>query len=306
MLTSSSSSPPYLSPNLPDRSIHRARAMAHPSPPPPSPPPTPPPPPPLPWRPLPHYDTTLTLALPLPRTPSGLNCPVLARSRLPDGAAAAAAKFARVRSSPTGDTPPCTECGKRFPSWKALFGHMRCHPERQWRGITPPAHFRRGGGAPAAAQFTVQELDVAESLLILAGVRPAAAKGKKSPLGLRLGSPSPKKERYSTSSTSSLPPPASRCDDHKCSVCDRGFATGQALGGHKRCHWDSSRAGSEVVVAVANCGGCSGSATSETSPTVATAATLDLNLPPPGPPLRQKNNDQGGGLSVMLDLKLGY
>lgn len=34
--------------------------------------------------------------------------------------------------------PTCSQCGKTFPSMKSLFGHMRCHPERFWRGILPP------------------------------------------------------------------------------------------------------------------------------------------------------------------------
>ncbi|XP_006346239.1 zinc finger protein ZAT2 [Solanum tuberosum] len=34
--------------------------------------------------------------------------------------------------------PICKVCGKIFPSMKSLFGHMRSHPERAWRGILPP------------------------------------------------------------------------------------------------------------------------------------------------------------------------
>ncbi|XP_077236593.1 C2H2 type zinc finger transcription factor family [Tasmannia lanceolata] len=36
------------------------------------------------------------------------------------------------------DNTTCSLCGKTFPSMKSLFGHMRCHPERDWRGIHPP------------------------------------------------------------------------------------------------------------------------------------------------------------------------
>ena len=40
--------------------------------------------------------------------------------------------------APAGVKPICSICRRDFGSWKALFGHMRSHPDRQWRGCFPP------------------------------------------------------------------------------------------------------------------------------------------------------------------------
>jgi C2H2-type zinc finger len=37
-----------------------------------------------------------------------------------------------------GPFGPCPVCQRSFKSSKALHGHMRCHPDRAWRGMVPP------------------------------------------------------------------------------------------------------------------------------------------------------------------------
>ncbi|CAN6324850.1 unnamed protein product [Urochloa humidicola] len=60
---------------------------------------------------------------------------------------------------------------------------------------------------------------------------------------------------------------------HRCTICRRGFATGQALGGHKRCHyWD----GSSVSVSLS----ASASASGTTGSSAVTVRNFDLNLMP--------------------------
>ncbi|XP_010034254.2 zinc finger protein ZAT9-like [Eucalyptus grandis] len=42
------------------------------------------------------------------------------------------------------ETPCCYICDRNFPSMKSLFGHMRFHPDRNWRGVQPPAQEKDG------------------------------------------------------------------------------------------------------------------------------------------------------------------
>ena len=37
--------------------------------------------------------------------------------------------------------PVCNVCGRAFHSWKAVFGHLRSHKDRSYRGFLPPPRF---------------------------------------------------------------------------------------------------------------------------------------------------------------------
>ncbi|PIN16956.1 hypothetical protein CDL12_10390 [Handroanthus impetiginosus] len=80
----------------------------------------------------------------------------------------------------------CIICGKDFPSMKSLFGHMRCHPERDWRGINPPSNTSSSSSSLSEIDDDDKKLpssravDLMESL---SGWTVTARRGRKSLIG---------------------------------------------------------------------------------------------------------------------------
>ncbi|EPS71480.1 hypothetical protein M569_03286 [Genlisea aurea] len=179
----------------------------------------------------------------------------------------------RPRNSRRPDAPsitsPCPECYRTFWSWKALFGHMRCHPTRQYRGMNPPENFRRRrrlGKAPVEdeEEFTEEDHELASCLLLLTNGS-----------GEETAAVGPASSGAVTQSSSGF----------ECSSCKKVFNSHQALGGHRATH--------KNVKGCYAIGCCSSAAAGEpTSP-------IDLNLS-----AADGRSFIGGG-GLILDLKLG-
>nr|TKS02769.1 zinc finger family protein [Populus alba] len=197
---------------------------------------------------------------------------------------------------------------------------MRCHPERQWRGINPPPNYRRPVSPiqPVSIvsptnwedMMTAEDHEVASCLLMLAdsdgaamlnvmilgggalGGHRASHKNVKGCFALTRSDGCEVVEDHSGSGDVK-----ENVDDnskallvlgHKCSICLRMFSSGQALGGHMRCHWEkgeenssSMNQGLHFLTAKEGCG-------------------LDLNLP--APMEDESSSSYSSGLT--LDLRL--
>ncbi|CAK7329088.1 unnamed protein product [Dovyalis caffra] len=276
------------------------------------------------------------------------------QSLLPSSAISKPKSYKKPDPSAPKITRPCSECGKKFWSWKALFGHMRCHPEREWRGINPPPNYRRPTSpvqplSPTNWEdmMTAEDHEVASCLLMLAN-SDGATTLETTEFGGGVGATSSHQfqdhdqvtcTRFECSSCKKVfgshqalgghrashknvkgcfaITRSDGCENivedhggngdvkenvednskalmvlgHKCSICLRVFPSGQALGGHKRCHWEkgeetslsmNNQEGLHLLTAKEGCG-------------------LDLNLP--APMENESSSSYSSGLT--LDLRLG-
>lgn len=58
--------------------------------------------------------------------------------------------------APAGNGHVCTICGRVFPTPRGLFGHLRSHPNRGWRGAFPPPVFDQDEFADVPGRANIQ------------------------------------------------------------------------------------------------------------------------------------------------------
>lgn len=132
----------------------------------------------------------------------------------------------------------CSVCGKSFGSYQALGGHKTSHRVKQ---PSPPAD-----AAPLVAPAT--------AAAVVAPAEPA------------------------TSSTAASSDGAATSRVHRCTICQKEFPTGQALGGHKRKHYDGGVAASSTEL-LANAAAAESEVGSTGANGSSAARAFDLNIP---------------------------
>ncbi|URD94999.1 Zinc finger protein [Musa troglodytarum] len=144
----------------------------------------------------------------------------------------------RLSDSGGGDGEKrCGECGKEFLSWRALFGHMKCHSGRPNHASEDSERDR--GDEDGAISLMMLSRDVgrwgsgsSESSVENSRRFECAACKKTFGSYQALGG-----HRASYKRTKNCPGSRTgKSKEHECLICGKVFSSGQALGGHKRRH----------------------------------------------------------------------
>lgn len=133
----------------------------------------------------------------------------------------------------------CRVCRKKFQSYQALCGHKASHGFKQPTGIAtaPTVSAVAGEKHPISASGMIHECSICHKVFQTG----QALGGHKSTHRNKPPTKVAKADDSSTALTVSAVAgeeyPISASDKtHECSICRKVFTTGQALGGHKRCH----------------------------------------------------------------------
>ncbi|CBI24295.3 unnamed protein product, partial [Vitis vinifera] len=162
-----------------------------------------------------------------------------------------------VSEKNTGSEALCPVCSKSFRSKKAVYGHMRCHPDREWRGINPPPSAKSDSCSTESGSKNTTDrskngnkLDqkiVSESPLVAPREHKCSTCHKVFPtfqaLGGHRSSHSYKNNLQAMDAGEEESKEGSSkvvVDGFKCNICSKNFRSGQALGGHKRAHFQGS------------------------------------------------------------------
>ncbi|ONK79308.1 uncharacterized protein A4U43_C01F5050 [Asparagus officinalis] len=134
------------------------------------------------------------------------------------------------------EPPACPECKKIFPSQKALYGHMRCHPNRHYRGVNKPVRRSADTAEHAAAKILV----IMSKSTVLTPIYQCSTCKKTFSTHEALGghTASHNKQRSNVAEIMEGSKDSGVFSERRCKHCNETFATGQALGGHMRRHYN--------------------------------------------------------------------